>query len=400
MRSRMSDTVLPTTAEETPADRLVSVDMDEWSPAGGPVCIDFAPERTVLVGKNASGKSISFEGIVAGAFSATYPSNLARLGPGSMCFALNLGGEAVSYSYRWSFENQDEDEDDEAISWEERCWRPKTGKEIWRVAGGVAHIAEGAQVPMPPGTGLLSLRGTPSFHIPVEADRIRKLLNGIRLVTAGVSRTQIVRMNVRLARKHPGKLSKKQSRVQYDERIYGTALRLVGWFEDRHELFEHFVALAQRLGVARRVDVKIESADATEDDGADVAAWATIAFDGVDFGLLSDGTLRIAEILLGFVDPKVSLLMLEEPETGLHPGLLHRLLAEVDSHTLDRQVILSTHSPLVVDWAKPSEIRLVERTDGKTQVYGLGSEEKESVKKYLNDDFSLSDYIYSSEAAQ
>ncbi len=146
--------------------------------------------------------------------------------------------------------------------------------------------------------------------------------------------------------------------------------------------------------------MKIEPVDAREGSDADVAAWATLSFDGVDFGLLSDGTLRLTEILLGFINPKISVLILEEPETGLHPGLLHRLLAEVDAHTLDRQVILSTHSPLVVDWAKPSEIRLVERREGKTTVHGLGSEEKESVKRYLNDDYGLSDYIYSSEEPQ
>lgn len=178
------------------------------------------------------------------------------------------------------------------------------------------------------------------------------------------------------------------------------ALRLVGWFENKRELFDHFAALTQRLGVARRIDVKIESADTSEGDKADVAAWASVSFDGIDFGLLSDGTLRIVEILLGFVDPKISMLILEEPETGLHPGLLHRLLAEVDAHTLDRQVILSTHSPLVVDWAKPSEIRLVERTGGKTTVRSFGSVEKESLKRYLNDDYGLSDYIYSSEETE
>lgn len=400
MRSRMSDAMLPTPSEETPADRLVAVDMDEWPATGGSVHVDFASERTVLVGKNASGKSIALESIAGGALSAVYSSKVSPAGPGRMCFALSLGSEPISYSYHWAFGEDSDDEDDINIVWEERCWRTKPEEEIWRVVDGVAHIAEGAQFPMPPGTGLLSLRGTPSFSFPPEADRVRKLLNGIRLVSAGVPRTQFVRTNVRLARKHPENLSKKQPRISYNERVYRTATRLVGWFEDKHELFEHFVALIQRLGVARRVDVKIETVNALEGVRADVTAWATISFDGIDFGLLSDGTLRLAEILLGFIDPKISVLILEEPETGLHPGLLHRLLAEIDSHTLDRQVILSTHSPLVVDWAKPSEIRLVERTDGKTKVRSLGSEEKQSLKGYLNDDYNLSDYIYSSEETQ
>lgn len=399
-RSRMSDAALPTASEETPADRLVSVEMDEWSPAGGHVHIDFAPERTVLVGKNAAGKSIALEGIATGAFTATYPSNTPRIGPDCMCFVLSLGGELISYSYRWGFEKVDDDDDDAGVKWEERCWHTETKAEIWRVVDGVAHIAEGTQVPMPPGTGLLSLRGTPSFSFPPEADRIRRLLSGIRLISAGVPRTQPVRMSVRLARKRSGSSYTKQPRLPFNDRIGDLASQLVGWFEDKREMFDHFVALVRRLEVARRIDVKIEPVDAREGSDADVAAWATLSFDGVDFGLLSDGTLRLTEILLGFINPKISVLILEEPETGLHPGLLHRLLAEVDAHTLDRQVILSTHSPLVVDWAKPSEIRLVERREGKTTVHGLGSEEKESVKRYLNDDYGLSDYIYSSEEPQ
>ncbi len=295
MRSQMSDTALPTASEETPAARLVSVDIDEWSPAGGSVHIDFSPERTVLVGKNASGKSIVLEGIAGGAASSTDAARVSHGDPHRMCFTLSLSSALISYSYGWVLK---EDRDgDYYVSWEERCWRTKADEEIWRVSDSIAHISDSAQMPMPPGTGLLSLRGTPSSPFPPEVEGVRKLLSGVRLVDAGVPRARQTRMATKIPRRRLEERVKGQSSRRLGEHVYEMAFRLVAWFEDRRELFEHFVALARRLGVARRIDVTIESVNASAPYKDVIDSWAMVSFDGVDFGLLSDGTLRLAEIL-------------------------------------------------------------------------------------------------------
>ncbi|HNG00092.1 MAG TPA: AAA family ATPase, partial [Pseudomonadota bacterium] len=87
-------------------------------------------------------------------------------------------------------------------------------------------------------------------------------------------------------------------------------------------------------------------------------------------------------------------LLIEEPETGVHPGLLAGLLDTIDAYTVDRQVIISTHSPQVVSWAQPQELRVVTRQEGKTQVRPLSEQQVALFLKYLHDQ-TLGDFVYS-----
>ena len=122
---------------------------------------------------------------------------------------------------------------------------------------------------------------------------------------------------------------------------------------------------------------------------------ATVLVDGTNFGLLSDGTLRVIEILVWLILPEVNLLLIEEPETAVHPGLLSKLLAEIDAYSTDRQIVLTTQSPQVVSWADPRALRLVERHAGKTSVRSLREDEISRVAAYLNDEGTLGDFVYS-----
>ena len=66
---------------------------------------------------------------------------------------------------------------------------------------------------------------------------------------------------------------------------------------------------------------------------------------------LSDGTLRFLGILVGLLTaPEGSLILLEEPDVGLHPARIH-LLAEILEAIPKRrniQVIATTHSPVLL----------------------------------------------------
>lgn len=133
--------------------------------------------------------------------------------------------------------------------------------------------------------------------------------------------------------------------------------------------------------------------------GSADSEFAMVDFDGCNIGQLSDGTLRVAEILWTLISLRPGdILLFEEPEIGIHPGLLRRLLAVVDSYTLDHQVVVSTHSLQVVNWAGPTEIRLVHRQRGyqsDTVSKALSSEQLARLEPYLNDEGSLGDFIYS-----
>lgn len=78
---------------------------------------------------------------------------------------------------------------------------------------------------------------------------------------------------------------------------------------------------------------------------------------------MSEGLLYyLAFAALRYLDP-VSLLLVEEPENGLHPariGEVMRILRAIvdEGHT---QVVMATHSPLVVNELRPEEVSVVTR---------------------------------------
>jgi predicted ATPase len=87
---------------------------------------------------------------------------------------------------------------------------------------------------------------------------------------------------------------------------------------------------------------------------------------------LSDGTLRFllwAAALLGPEHP--SLMVLNEPETSLHPALLEPLVALIRAAAEVTQVLVITHSRALRDNlnAETGEIELV-KIDGETQIVG------------------------------
>jgi predicted ATPase len=74
--------------------------------------------------------------------------------------------------------------------------------------------------------------------------------------------------------------------------------------------------------------------------------------------ILSDGTLRFAAIAAAFFQPDMpDVLTVEEIENGIHPSRV-RLLVELlrsQSGRSGRQVMATTHSPVVLSWLKPSD---------------------------------------------
>jgi predicted ATPase len=83
--------------------------------------------------------------------------------------------------------------------------------------------------------------------------------------------------------------------------------------------------------------------------------------------LLSTGTLRIAAILACLKHPSPpSVLVIEEIENGLDPRTLHLVVEEIRNAatTGATQVIITTHSPYLLNLLELSHIVVVEREDG------------------------------------
>lgn len=56
------------------------------------------------------------------------------------------------------------------------------------------------------------------------------------------------------------------------------------------------------------------------------------------------------------------MILVEEPEKGLHPSRIAEVMRVLRKISETTQVVLATHSPLVVNELKPEEVTLVTRT--------------------------------------
>lgn len=162
--------------------------------------------------------------------------------------------------------------------------------------------------------------------------------------------------------------------------------------ETNEEVFEEIGSVGRRIGIWQTLSVEVYSPTY----GHASSPLGAVLVDGVNIGRVSDGTLRILSILLALIDRSEDplTLLIDEPELGIHPGLLARLLNEIDAYGSDAQVVIATHSPQVVSWARPEELRLVERTNGRTTVRSLTEAQADRVHHYLQDQGSLGDFVY------
>jgi predicted ATPase len=91
---------------------------------------------------------------------------------------------------------------------------------------------------------------------------------------------------------------------------------------------------------------------------------------------LSDGTLRFIGLATLFLQPqslRPSVILVDEPELGLHPYAITLLASLVKQASIATQVILSTQSPLLLDHFQPEDVLVADRVEGSTQLTRLES---------------------------
>lgn len=94
---------------------------------------------------------------------------------------------------------------------------------------------------------------------------------------------------------------------------------------------------------------------------------------------LSDGTLRFICLATLLLQPELpSLIIIDEPELGLHPYANQLLAGLVRSASQKAQVILSTQSVTLVNQFAPEELIIVDRKDGASEFRRLSAQELES----------------------
>jgi len=131
------------------------------------------------------------------------------------------------------------------------------------------------------------------------------------------------------------------------ELIRGTIQRVAPFFDD-------FQLEPQQLNVGK---IKLEWKHKRSDSYFDATS-------------LSDGTLRFMALATLFLQPdeyRPSVILVDEPELGLHPFAITVLGALVRQASATTQVILSTQSPFLLDQFDPEDVLVADLVEGATQ---------------------------------
>lgn len=177
-----------------------------------------------------------------------------------------------------------------------------------------------------------------------------------------------------------------------------TIFKLIHLWQSRKEVFEELLSLLGHNGL----DL-IDSVDIQEVKSKSKISHYSLYFtpvgscEDVNFVDLSFGTRRIVRLLTSMLYDKASVALIEQPEDGIHPGLLHKIIPLLRSYANPNQFIITSHSPDVLNMVKPEEIRMVGRKDGKTVIRVLNEKEIEIAREFMENEGALSEFIESIE---
>lgn len=101
---------------------------------------------------------------------------------------------------------------------------------------------------------------------------------------------------------------------------------------------------------------------------------------------MSDGTLRSLGLIMAvFQTPSPSLLVIEEPEATIHPGALGAVLDLIRKATKTMQVMVTTHSPELLDakWITDANLRIVSWHEGASHLLPPSEAAKKAMREHL-----------------
>ncbi|MFM6345946.1 MAG: AAA family ATPase, partial [Dolichospermum sp.] len=133
-----------------------------------------------------------------------------------------------------------------------------------------------------------------------------------------------------------------------------------------HENRESFVELEERF---TKLIPNIKRISLPRGDNQNFVLELIDKYSGyrIDSSEISDGTLRILGFFTAIYQKETpSIICFEELENGVHPWLLHKLVELLEIVATEGingkpvQVLITTHSPLLLNYVKPEQIRAVE----------------------------------------
>jgi len=395
---------------KTNQPRLLSFTLDGSSVLGSRVTVSLEDGVAVLVGRNGGGKSAILEGFEAISLCAIGRFNQPVYDSESFPKILEIEiltptDRRLEYRYEFTtFASSDDDLNfDDSIdeksevgrfSWNDYCRYINEGEDhLWTTNNGVTtfHTGDSPIITVLGNTHSLrqSFPKTSPIKLPNEMLWVYSVLRGVRLLGKNSisQRTRRQPSQLRVSSKGISTYS-----FSLGDILALKILDLIG----KNELSE-IESICQRVGLGSKISE--QKFLLSRDSGKKIENEeyiSSVLVDGVNIGLLFDGTLRVLAILMEIItsSPNTTTII-EEPETQIHPGMLAKLLNEIETYSFGENLILSTHSPQVVSWTSPDKIILVHRDNGQTFVRKLGEDQIQNVIEYLSEEGDLGEWIYS-----
>ena len=147
--------------------------------------------------------------------------------------------------------------------------------------------------------------------------------------------------------------------------------------------------LRELVAALRKLNASITTIQPAHDDAAgNLLVGHTVGSDGValplNLGQESEGFRRFfAHLLAIYQNPPKQTLVFEEPEKGVYPGALSTLADFFERSAAKSQILLTTHSPELLDHFAPENIRVVEMPIFDTRIGRLASGQMSSIADAL-----------------
>lgn len=112
---------------------------------------------------------------------------------------------------------------------------------------------------------------------------------------------------------------------------------------------------------------------------------------------LSEGTFKTLAILFYLITDQSRLLLLEEPEVCIHHGLLASTLRLIKDYSIEKQIVISTHSDFVLDGLEPNNVFVVKYQSEKGTTVKhvprtMSARDFAALREYLSNHGNLGEY--------
>jgi len=157
----------------------------------------------------------------------------------------------------------------------------------------------------------------------------------------------------------------------------------------------HAPAYEQLLATARRIMPSLESIE------TDFTHTKTLGLFLRESGFkrpwtsedISDGTIQTIALLAATFDPRIKILVIEEPENSVHPWAIRTFMEAFRLASKQKQIFLTTHSPILIDQIRPEELWVVQRPGAETLIDPVLSLDPSLKEAWGEGKFTLSEYL-------